>query len=129
VLPQGKFNNTSTEYIREYLFKEARILAVVGLNSNTFKLPAPARGTGTKTSILFLQKWAKNEGPLEDYPIFMATSQNTGKNNSGEYIYKKDGHGNYIENVDGQKIVDHDLDEIAEGFVEFAKEQRFSFWR
>ena len=59
----------------------------------------------------------------------MATSQNTGKNNSGEYIYKKDAQGNYIENEDGQKIVDHDLDEIAEGFVEFAKEQRFSFWR
>ena len=129
VLPQGKFNNTSTEYIREYLFKKARILAVVGLNSNTFKLPAPARGTGTKTSILFLQKWAKDEGPLEDYPIFMATSQNTGKNNSGEYIYKKDGHGHYIENEDGQKIVDHDLDEIAEGFVKFAKEQKFDFWR
>lgn len=129
VLPQGKFNNTSTEYIRKYLFEKARILAVVGLNTNTFKLPAPAKGTGTKTSILFLQKWAKNEEPLEDYPIFMATSQNTGKNNSGEYIYKKDEHGNYIENKDGQKIVDHDLNEIAEGFVNFAKEQRFNFWR
>lgn len=129
VLPQGKFNNTSTEYIREYLFQKARILAVVGFDTNTFKLPAPAKGTGTKTSILFLQKWGKNEEQLEDYPIFMATSQNTGKNNSGEYIYKKDEHGNYIENEDGQKIVDHDLDEIAEGFVEFAKEQRFSFWR
>lgn len=69
VLPQGKFNNTSTEYIRKYLFEKARILAVVGLNTNTFKLPAPAKGTGTKTSILFLQKWAKNEEPLEDYPI------------------------------------------------------------
>ncbi len=129
VLPQGKFNNTSTEYIRKYLFEKARILAVVGLNTNTFKLPAPAKGTGTKTSILFLQKWGKNEEPLEDYPIFMATSQNTGKNNSGEYIYKKDEHRNYIENEDGQKIVDHDLDEIAEGFVNFAKEQRFNFWR
>lgn len=129
VLPQGKFNNTSTEYIREYLFQKARILAVVGLDTNTFKLPAPAKGTGTKTSILFLQKWAKNEKPLEDYPIFMASSQKTGKNNSGEYIYKKDEHGNYIENKDGQKIVDHDLNEIAEGFVNFAKEQRFNFWR
>ena len=129
VLPQGKFNNTSTEYIRKYLFEKARILAVVGLDTNTFKLPAPAKGTSTKTSILFLQKWGKNEEPLEDYPIFMATSQKTGKNNSGEYIYKKDEHGNYIENEDGQKIVDHDLNEIAEGFVNFAKEQRFNLWR
>jgi len=129
VLPQGKFNNTNTEYIRKYLFEKARILAVVGLDTNTFKLPAPAKGTGTKTSVLFLQKWREGEKPLEDYPIFMATSQKTGKNNSGEYIYKKDANGNYIEDENGQKIVDHDLDEIAEAFVKFAKEQGFDFWK
>jgi len=129
VLPQGKFNNTNTEYIRKYLFEKARILAVVGLDTNTFKLPAPAKGTGTKTSVLFLQKWREGEKPLEDYPIFMATSQKTGKNNSGEYTYKKDTNGNYIEDENGQKIVDHDLDEIAEAFVKFAKEQGFDFWR
>jgi type I restriction enzyme M protein len=130
VLPQGKFNNTNTEFIRKFLFEKARILAVVGLDTNTFKLPAPAKGTGTKTSVLFIQKWKEKEKPLEDYPIFMATSQRTGKNSSGEYIYKKDTNGNYIENPDdGRRIVDHDLDVIAEGFVKFAKEQKFNFWK
>lgn len=128
VLPQGKFNNTNTEFIRNYLFEKCRILAVVGLDNNTFKLPAPAKGTGTKTSILFVQKWRENTEPLSDYPIFMATSQKTGKNNSGEYIYKKDEHGNYVENEYGERIVDHDLGEIAEGFVSFAKKQHFDFW-
>jgi type I restriction enzyme M protein len=28
----------------------------------------------------------------------------------------------------GHLIVDHDLDEIAEAFVTFAKEQGFDFW-
>jgi len=28
----------------------------------------------------------------------------------------------------GHLIVDHDLDEIAEAFVAFAKEQGFDFW-
>jgi len=128
VLPQGKFNSTNTEYIRKYLFNKGQVLAVVGLDTNTFRLPAPAKGTGTKTSILFIQKWRKNENPSENYPIFMATSQRTGKNNSGEYIYKRDEYGNFIEK-DDRRVVDHDLDDIADGFIQFAKEQGLSFWR
>ena len=87
VLPQGVYNNTNMEWLREWLFEKARILAVVGLEGNTFKLPAPAKGTGTKTSVLFLQKWEGKEEPLEDYPIFMAVSKKSGKDNSGEYIF------------------------------------------
>lgn len=127
VLPQGKLNSINTKEIRQFLFDKGRILAVVGLDTNTFKLPAPAKGTGTKTSILFIQKWQENEDPLEDYPIFMATSQKTGKNNSGEYIYKKDDQGKYIE-IEGRRVVDHDLDDIADGFVQFAREQGLYFW-
>jgi type I restriction enzyme M protein len=133
VLPQGKLNNTNTEYIRKWLMDKARILAVVGLHTNTFKLPSPAKGTSTKTSLLFLQKWNDNPelGPLnpyqEDYPIFMAASKKPGKNNSGEYIYKKDVSGQFIKD-DGNLIIDTDLDDIAESFVKFAKEQKFSFW-
>ncbi len=52
VLPQGIFNNTSLEYIRDWLMQQARLLAVVGLHPNTFK-----PHTGTKTSVLFLHKW------------------------------------------------------------------------
>ncbi|MBU4186396.1 MAG: N-6 DNA methylase [Proteobacteria bacterium] len=52
VLPQGKFNNSSLAFIREWILKKARLLAVVGLHPNTFK-----PHTGTKTSVLFLQKY------------------------------------------------------------------------
>lgn len=129
VLPQGVLNNTSMEYIREWLFEKARILAVVGLHGNTFKLPAPAKGTGTKTSVLFLQKWPEKEEPLKDYPIFMAVSKKGGKDNSGDYIYKKDVSGNYVHDSRGRKVLDHDLDQIAEKFIEFAEKEGFSFWR
>ncbi len=122
VLPQGVLNNTSMEYIREWLFGKARILAVVGLHVNTFK-----PHTGTKTSVLFLQKWGDNEKSPKDYPIFMAVSKKSGKNNSGEYVYKKNEKGTYILDEKGQRILDHDLDEIAEAFVMFAREQKFSF--
>lgn len=122
VLPQGVFNNTNMDYIREWLFDKARILAVVGLHGNTFK-----PHTGTKTSILFLQKW-ENE-PLKDYPIFMAVSKKGGKDNSGEYVFKKDKDGKYIYDSRGRKALDHDLDEVANKFIEFAKKERFEFWR
>lgn len=123
VLPQGVLNNTNMEYVREYLFDKARILAVVGLHGNTFK-----PHTGIKTSVLFLQKWSGEAGnPKKDYPIFMAVSKKGGKDNSGDYIYKKDQSGNYVHDARGHKVLDHDLDEIADGFLKFAKEQKFSF--
>ncbi len=134
VLPQGVFNNTNMEFVRLWLFNKARILAVVGLHGNTFKLPAPAKGTGTKTSVLFLQKWDEKDLSAEasakaDYPIFMAVSKKGGKDNAGDYVYKKDANGNYVHDSRGRKVLDHDLDQIANKFIEFAKGQGFNFWR
>ncbi len=56
VLPQGKFNNSSLAFIREWILKKARLLAVVGLHPNTFK-----PHTGTKTSVLFVQKYTEQQ--------------------------------------------------------------------
>ncbi len=129
VLPQGRFNNTSDEHIRRFIADKARILAVVGLHQNTFK-----PHTGTKTSVLFLQKWNDDPkaGPLcpkvDDYPIFFAVSEEGGKDNSGEYIYEKNEKGEDILDEYGHKVVKHDLFEIANAFIEFAKKERFSFW-
>lgn len=128
VLPQGRFNNTTDEVIRKYIADKGRILAVVGLHGNAFK-----PHTGTKTSVLFLQKW--NDDPkagalckkVEDYPIFFAVSQNSGKDNSGDYIYKKGDDGQPLLDSHGHKIIEHDLDQIAEGFLVFARKQKFSF--
>lgn len=129
VLPQGVLNNTNMQYIRQFLSDKARILAVVGLHVNTFK-----PHTGTKTSVLFLQKWDEKDLSAEasakaDYPIFMAVSKKSGKDNSGDYIYKKDQNGNFVHDNKFRKVLDHDLNEIAEKFIKFAKEQKFSFWR
>ncbi|MFH1729811.1 MAG: N-6 DNA methylase [Pseudomonadota bacterium] len=56
VLPQGKFNNSSLAFIREWILRKARLLAVVGLHPNSFK-----PHTGTKTSVLFVQKYTQTE--------------------------------------------------------------------
>ena len=133
VLPQGVYNNTGMEWLRLWFFEKARILAVVGLEGNTFKLPAPAKGTGTKTSVLFLQKWNEEEEPLEDYPIFMAVSKKSGKDNSGEYIFLNEkgkrikSEGGIFE-TSGKLRIDDDLDEISEAFIKFAKKEKFEWW-
>ena len=130
VLPQGNLNNFGTRALREYVTRRTRLLGVVGLHVNTFK-----PFTGTKTSVLLLQKWGGDAGePMPNYPVFLATSQQSGKNNSGNYVYRKDARGNLID-IDGVPItesghapaIDHDLDEIADAFVEWGKEQGLSF--
>lgn len=85
VLPQGRFNNSSDRYIRDYIADKCRILAVVGLHGNAFK-----PHTGTKTSVLFVQKWTDDQGicpKKDDYDIFFATMQEPSKDNSGDKIY------------------------------------------
>lgn len=88
VLPQGRFNNSSDKAIRDFIAERCRILAVVGLHGNVFK-----PHTGTKTSVLFVQRWDDKLCPkVDDYPIFFATMQEPSKDNSGDKIYlrKKD---------------------------------------
>ena len=132
VLPQGRFNNTSDKHIREFISQHGRILAVIGLHGNTFK-----PHTGTKTSVLLVQKWDDELCPkVDDYPIFFAVSEKGGKDNSGEYIFVKNGNGQYRLDKNGHLIVDHDLhnhdgelpDGIAEAFIEWAKSEKLSFW-
>lgn len=158
VLPQGRFNNSSDKYIRDFISERARILAVIGLHGNVFK-----PHTGTKTSVLFLQKWDDKLCPkVEDYNIFFATMSKPGKDNSGDKIYYS------VLDYNEHLVVEHDLfnphlegdepikqkdeseedfrireteyfkrkikydeiqnDGIAEAFIEFAKYENFSFW-
>ncbi|MGC8651569.1 MAG: hypothetical protein ACP5RX_03080, partial [Minisyncoccia bacterium] len=64
-----------------------------------------------------------------DYPIFFAVNEKPVKDESGEYRYKKNPDGSFVLDEHGHPVIDHDLDEIAEAFIKFAKEQGFDFWR
>jgi len=132
VLPQGRFNNSSNKDIREYLADHCRILSVVGLHGNVFK-----PHTGTKTSVLFVQKWDDELCPrVDDYPIFFATMQEPSKDNSGDKIYVKNTDGSPLLDTHEHLIVKHDLfnhdgltqDGIAEAFIEFARKEQLSFF-
>lgn len=145
VLPQGRFNNSSDQRLREFIMERCRVLAVVGLHPNTFK-----PHTGTKTSVLFVQKWNDDAsaGPLcprqDDYNIFFATQQVESVDNSGRKVYRRDVDGHMARDAHGHFIVEHDLfrhdamtpdraivpgkDGIAEAFEEFARKEGLSFF-
>jgi len=123
VLPQGIFNNTTEQRIRDFVSDKARILGVVSLHLNTFK-----PHTGTKTSVLLLQKWDDKLCPKkDDYSIFFAVSEKGGKDNSGDYIFKKTKEKTIIIDKHGHPEIDHDLFEITDEFEKFIRKEKLSF--
>ena len=136
ILPQGRFNNSTDKYIRDFIAERCRILAVIGLHGNVFK-----PHTGTKTSVLLVQKWDDELCPRrDDYPVFFATMRKPGKDNSGEKIYRKNADGSILMDGHNHPVIEHDLfsvelkdnmkteDGIAEAFIEFAEREGLSFF-
>jgi type I restriction enzyme M protein len=126
VLPQGRFNNSSDKQIREFIAEHARILAVVGLHGNVFK-----PHTGTKTSVLLVQKWDDILCPkVDDYPIFFATMQEPSKDNSGDKIYVKRQKVSTFEandNKDGFKLVKYEQADFLKKYGSIKEATTYEF--
>ena len=84
VLPDGVFGNDHFEYVREFLIKNGKILAVIDVPIETFQPK-----TSTKTSILFFQKLRPEKIP-DDYKIFMASLETCGHDRRGNIINSDD---------------------------------------
>jgi len=110
VLPEGLFGNPSDGYVFEYIFGNAKVLAVVSCPHETFQ-----PSTHTKTSVLFLEK-TRPEG---DYSIFMAIAKKAGHDKNGRVIYKIDDSGRALLDSNGEKVVDDDLPLVAERYRQF----------
>ncbi|MFP3257252.1 MAG: hypothetical protein RXO36_05590, partial [Candidatus Nanopusillus acidilobi] len=89
-----------------------------------------------KITEAFKKYWLDGKVVQEmDYPIFFAVNEKPVKDESGEYRYRKNPDGSFVLDEHGHPIIDHDLEEIAEAFIKFAKEQLakgdnvFDFWR
>jgi len=94
VLPDGVLANSSMQYVRDWILRQARLKAVVSLPQETF---APY-GAGVKTSVVFLEK---RETPVvvegqqlplgigatvqeeEDYQVYMARVDDIGYDATG----------------------------------------------
>lgn len=73
VLPDGILNGDRNAYVREFIQRESKVLAVIGLNKETFQ----GYSASVKTSVVILQR---KENPNEEISseIFMAVCTNTG---------------------------------------------------
>lgn len=92
--------------------------------------------TEKKLTEQFKNFWLDEKVAKEfDYHIFFAVNQKALKDNRGEYRFIRDSSGEIQTDKDGYPVIDNDLDEIAEAFIRFAKEQltkgdaAFDFWR
>lgn len=113
VLPNGHFENPSLEYLRFYISKRAKILAIISLPQETF-IPY---GTGVKTSILFLEK---NNKVSDKEKIFFSKITKLGYqgNKNAAPIYKKDKNGDSIIKDDKYQL-DEDFSEVIEDYRRF----------
>lgn len=63
----------------------------------------------------------------DDYKIFMAVSENSGKDNSGDEIYEVDKNGEKKLDEHGHLKQKHDLDDIAFAFEKWGRRRGWCF--
>lgn len=139
---QGELKSDISNEKKKELKKEIRILntGIEKLNKEISKktLGGQIHLVLTQEKIIeqFKEFWLDGKIMKEmDYPIFFAVNQKPLKDNKGEYRYVKRPNGELVLDEHGHPKIDHDLDEIAEAFIKFAKEKlakgdnAFDFWR
>jgi len=125
VLPHGILCNKSLEYVRTYMLNHCRLLGVVGLDTMMFRpftVPQP--------DVVFLQKKAKLSDWRNDYSIFFAVSEKSGKLSNGKPLWvkadkfeEKQDWAVYREKNNIKQYLNTDLSTIAVRFREFLKNE------
>lgn len=81
VVIDGVLNNSSTQYVRDYLRRRTRIKGIISLTPTTFE----GYGGRSATSVLLLEKKAEPDDGAQD-PCFMAIARNTGYSPTGDPV-------------------------------------------
>jgi type I restriction enzyme M protein len=85
VISDGILANPTLQYVRDFILKKAKILAVISLPQETF-IPF---GSFQKASVLFLQK-KRTENEQQPETIFMAMAEYIGYDSTGKKITQND---------------------------------------
>lgn len=115
VLPYQILSGPKTFFIRDWILKQCRVLAVVDLPSETFQ-----PHTGTKTSLLIVEKY---ETPLSsvddlDYTFFISKPKWVGHDRRGLPLYKKNPDGSETDSI----LCDFDV--VLNDWLSFKKNDR-----
>lgn len=144
VIPNGILNNPSLAYVRQWLLTKVQLLAVVDMHRDLFQ-----PGNDTQTSMVVMRRLTAREEEIAqqsglDYPIFMAIADKIGHDKRGNTLYRRNGDGSdvlvkkhetireidqstgkeIIKEVDvTDRLVDDELDEVADAFLAWLEEQ------
>ena len=144
VLPDGILGSRGLGYVREWILRNARILASIDLHPDTFQ-----PHVSIQTSVLVLERktWEQvtvesAAARLNDYDYFLSVANHIGHDKRGNITYVRDREGNEIveekeenkkEYVDGKpvyrkqrvqrKVVDDNTLQIAQAFRSWLNEQ------
>jgi type I restriction enzyme M protein len=113
VLPHNKLGGAMWDYLRQWLLRHMRVVAVLGLGRNTF-LPH----THQKTSVVFAVKREKPVRSADSERILFLISEKDGKDSRGQIIQRV----GTTEEDPAWIRADHDLDELASRFHDFVTE-------
>lgn len=105
VLPDGIYGNTQYSYLRSWLLKRGRLIAVIDIPTETFMPNTP-----TKTSVMIFQKLKKSNVP-DEYPVYMCIAETCGHDRRGK------------------ETGDDDISQVALRFRQWAEENNFDFKR
>lgn len=117
ILPDGDLENQSLQYIRDYIKDKCNVLAVIKLPEQAF-IPF---GTGVKTSILFLQKKAKDVIDIQNNKVFFARIDKLGYsyNKTSNIEYKKNDGGNLILDEYNNPIIEEDYTDVINSYERY----------
>ena len=85
VLPDGIFGNDRMGYIRQYIKKNMKLLAIIDIPKETFQ-----PNTSTKTTILIAEKIIPDTVVDANHKVFMAVCETCGHNRRGAIIDQDD---------------------------------------
>ena len=110
VLPHNKFGGASWAYLREWLVRQIRVVAVLGLDRSAF-LPH----THQKASVLFGMKRDKPVRQPTREPVLFVLSEASGKDSTGK-VRERPG---ALPDHPGWVRADHDFEGVVDRVAEF----------
>jgi len=120
VLPDGILGSPGLGYVREWILRNAKILASIDLHADTFQ-----PFVSIQTSVLILERKSealvaieRAKGTLNDYEVFMAVANHVGHDKRGNTTYVRDRNGNEVVEERVKKVKEY------EGGVPVLSEQR-----
>jgi len=118
VIPYQALSGPQTQYVRNWVLKNAKLLAVIDLPSETFQ-----PHTGTKTALVLLERRKKpldNLDSIKNEKVFMSVPRWIGHDRRGNPVYKQAPDGKLTNEILS------DFDDVKNAYFAYINKKDFS---